>query len=102
MLFRSADLLPRHPRDLSVGERERVAIAAALAVDPAILLLDEPTRGMDAAHRAALARIVAERRARGLAAVIATHDRAFARAAADAVWTVDAGRVGTRVLEPQP
>ena len=82
-------------------ERERVAIAAALAVDPAILLLDEPTRGMDAAHRAALARIVAERRTRGLAAVIATHDRAFARAAADAVWTVDDARVGTRVLEPQ-
>ena len=96
------NLLPRHPRDLSVGERERVAIAAALAIDPAILLLDEPTRGMDAAHRAALARIIAERRARGLAAVIATHDRAFARAAADAVWTVDAGRVDARVLEPQP
>ena len=94
-------LLGRHPRDLSVGERERVAIAAALAVDPAILLLDEPTRGMDAAHRAALARLIGERRARGLAVIVATHDRAFAHATATDLWTVDAGRVDARVLEPR-
>ncbi len=81
-------LLHRHPRDLSVGERERVAIAAALAVEPGVLLLDEPTRGMDAAHRATLARIIGERRARGLATVTATHDRAFVRATADALWAI--------------
>jgi energy-coupling factor transport system ATP-binding protein len=90
-----ARLLERHPRDLSVGERERVAIAAALAVEPGVLLLDEPTRGMDAHHRAALARIVAERRARGLATVTATHDRAFVRATADELWTIAGGRLAT-------
>ena len=86
-------LLHRHPRDLSVGERERVAIAAALAVEPAILLLDEPTRGMDAAHRATLARLIGERRARGLATVTATHDRAFVRATADALWAIGGRRL---------
>jgi energy-coupling factor transporter ATP-binding protein EcfA2 len=86
-------LLDRHPRELSVGERERVAIAAALAIDPAILLLDEPTRGMDAAHRATLARILGERHARGLATITATHDRAFVRATAHALWIVGDGRL---------
>ena len=65
-----------------------MAIAAALAVEPGVLLLDEPTRGMDAAHRATLARIIGERRARGLATVTATHDRAFVRATADALWAI--------------
>jgi len=86
-------LLDRHPRDLSVGERERVAIAAALAIEPAILLLDEPTRGMDAVHRATMARIIGERRARGLATITATHDRAFVRATADALWAIGGRRL---------
>ena len=70
----------RHPRDLSAGERERVAIAAALAADPDVLLLDEPTRGMDPARRAALARLIRARAATGRAIVLATHDRRFAAA----------------------
>lgn len=86
-------LLDRHPRDLSVGERERVAIAAALAISPGLLLLDEPTRGMDARHRATLARIIGERRARGLTTITATHDRAFVRATADVLWTIADGRI---------
>ncbi|MGA0121403.1 MAG: ABC transporter ATP-binding protein [Gaiellales bacterium] len=95
-----SELLERHPRDLSVGERERVAIAAALAVDPTILLLDEPTRGMDAAHRATLVRILGERHARGLSVITATHDRAFVRATAHALWIVGDGRLVTG--EPIP
>lgn len=86
-------LLGRHPRDLAVGERERVAIAAALALEPAVLLLDEPTRGMDAAHRTTLARIIGERRVRGLATITATHDRAFVRATADALWAIGGRRL---------
>ena len=83
---------PRHPRDLSVGERERVALAAALAAEPLVLLLDEPTRGMDPARRAQLAAIVRARVAGGAAAVVATHDRAFAAAACDRTVTLRDGR----------
>jgi energy-coupling factor transport system ATP-binding protein len=44
----------RYPRDLSVGERQRVALAAILAAEPQIILLDEPTRGVDYAQKQAL------------------------------------------------
>ncbi len=80
-----AALAERHPRDLSVGERERVAIAAAVAPDPDVLLLDEPTRGMDRARRTALARLLRTRASRGRSAIVATHDRAFAALACDAL-----------------
>ncbi|HEU0164135.1 MAG TPA: ATP-binding cassette domain-containing protein, partial [Thermomicrobiales bacterium] len=64
----------RHPRDLSGGERERAAIATVLAAEPRILLLDEPTRGMDARHKVELMSLLAELAAEGKAIVIATHD----------------------------
>ena len=86
------DAGPRHPRDLSVGERERVALAAALAADPLVLLLDEPTRGMDPGRRAQLAAIVRARVAAGAAALVATHDRAFAAAACDRTVALRGGR----------
>jgi energy-coupling factor transport system ATP-binding protein len=89
-----AALASRHPRDLSAGERERVAIAAALAADPAVLLLDEPTRGMDPARRAALARLIRARAATGRAIVVATHDRRFAAACGGAVHELADGRLG--------
>jgi energy-coupling factor transport system ATP-binding protein len=86
------DAGPRHPRDLSVGERERVALGAALAADPLVLLLDEPTRGMDPGRRAQLAAIVRARVAGGAAALVATHDRAFAVAACDRTVALRDGR----------
>lgn len=67
-------LADRHPRDVSVGERERTAIAAVLIAAPRLLLLDEPTRGMDGARKTALAAILEEERANGAAIVMATHD----------------------------
>jgi energy-coupling factor transport system ATP-binding protein len=69
-----AHLADRHPRDISVGERERTALAAVLVTGPRLLLLDEPTRGMDGARKAALASILEEERAKGAAIVMATHD----------------------------
>ena len=91
-------LLTRHPRDCSVGERERVAIAAALALDPRVLLLDEPTRGMDPAHRAALVTTVREHAARGGCAVLATHDLELAQACADRRWELVDGRIDETVI----
>ncbi|CAN5573413.1 ATP-binding cassette domain-containing protein [soil metagenome] len=69
-----AHLADRHPRDLSVGERERTAIAAVLVTSPQLILLDEPTRGMDGARKSALAEILEEERSRGAAIILATHD----------------------------
>jgi energy-coupling factor transport system ATP-binding protein len=84
---------PRHPRDLSVGERERVAVAAALAAAPRVLLLDEPTRGVDPVRRARLAGLIRRFAAAGGAAVVATHDAAFAAAACDEHHRLDDGRL---------
>ena len=69
-----AALAQRYPRDLSGGERQRAAVAAVLAGNPKIALLDEPTRGMDRATRVALTRVLAGLRGDGCSVVVATHD----------------------------
>jgi energy-coupling factor transport system ATP-binding protein len=72
----------RHPRDLSSGERERLALASVLVTEPDVLVLDEPTRGVDPERKhelATLLRAQAPRRA----TLIVTHDRTFAGAVAD-------------------
>ena len=69
-----ADLADAHPRSLSGGQRQRVAIAAVAVGGAPVLLLDEPTRGMDAPSRAALEHAVHEHAAAGGAVVLATHD----------------------------
>jgi energy-coupling factor transport system ATP-binding protein len=77
----------RHPRDLSSGERERLALASVLVVEPDLLVLDEPTRGVDPMRKAELAALLrdgAERRA----TLIVTHDEEFAVAVADRVVDV--------------
>jgi energy-coupling factor transport system ATP-binding protein len=68
------DVEARHPRSLSGGERQRVAIAAVAVGGAPVLLLDEPTRGMDASSRHALERAVREHARTGGAVVLATHD----------------------------
>jgi ABC-type polar amino acid transport system ATPase subunit len=83
------------PSQLSGGEAQRVAIARALALDPTVLLMDEPTAALDPARRGALGRtlrgLVTEGVGRGL--LIATHDVAFARACADRVAILADGTV---------
>lgn len=83
----------RYPRDLSCGERQRAALAAVLPGRPDLVLLDEPTRGMDAAARAALVRLVARLRDAGSAVVLATHDAHLRTALADRVVTVAGGGI---------
>src|SRR5439155_15675389 len=68
------DLADAHPRSLSGGQRQRVAIAAVAVGGAPVLLLDEPTRGMDAPSRSALEHAVREHAAAGGAVVLATHD----------------------------
>jgi len=77
-LFRLSPLMDRPPYRLSAGEKKRVAFAAALAVNPPILVLDEPTAGQDGYFREALGRCFADLHARGRSVLMITHDLAFA------------------------
>lgn len=63
-----------HPRDLSEGQKLAVVLAVELASDPPVVLLDEPTRGLDYAAKAELSRIIFDLAATGRAVLIATHD----------------------------
>ena len=86
-------LLDRYPRDLSAGERQRAAIAAALAGSPGLAVLDEPTRGMDRAARDAMATVIRRLRAQGSAVALATHDSTLAAAVADRIVELRDGRM---------
>jgi len=83
----------RYPRDLSSGERQRAALAAVLPGTPGLVLLDEPTRGIDSNARGALVSLVARLRDRGASVVLATHDEDLRNALADRVIHVGGGRV---------
>jgi energy-coupling factor transport system ATP-binding protein len=72
----------RHPRDLSSGERERLALAAVLVTEPDVLVLDEPTRGVDPDRKAELAALL-RAGAAGRATLLITHDLVFAGDVAD-------------------
>jgi len=71
------------PRQLSGGEAQRVAIARALALDPPLLLMDEPTAALDAARRTGLGTTLRRLAQQGRGLLIATHDTEFARDYAD-------------------
>jgi energy-coupling factor transport system ATP-binding protein len=87
------ELAERHPRSLSGGQRQRVAIAAVAVGGAELLLLDEPTRGMDAASRHALERAIAEHARHGGAVVLATHDVELAARCASQAIVLGEGEV---------
>lgn len=83
-----------NPRDLSGGERQRLALEIVLAGrDAAVVCLDEPTRGMDRVHKAALKERIASLAAAGAAVLVATHDTEFAAEFADRVVLMGEGVV---------
>lgn len=77
------ELLDREPMDLSGGERQKCALCKLLLTDPRLILLDEPTKGMDAAYRSGLVKTVRGLAQKGAAVIIATHDTGFAAAVSD-------------------
>ncbi len=83
----------QHPRDLSEGQRLALALALVLAPAPRVVLLDEPTRGLDYAAKAALAAILRDLARRGHAVLVATHDVEFVATAADEVVVLAEGEV---------
>ena len=76
-------LLNKHPFDLSGGEQQKCALAKMLMLEPRVLLLDEPTKGIDAFAKQALQEILRDLAAEGLAVVMVTHDVEFAALCAD-------------------
>ena len=78
---------------LSTGQQRRVALALAVAHEPPVVFLDEPTAGLDVGTRAELHALVGELRERGVALVLATHDMAEAEKLADRVAILLAGRI---------
>jgi len=82
----------RPVRTYSRGQRQRVALARALVQSPRLLLLDEPTTGLDAGATARLVRVLREEAARGATVVLSTHDDAFAGEVGTAHVALDRGR----------
>lgn len=76
-------LLTAHPYDLSGGEQQRAALAKVLLTAPAVLLLDEPTKGLDAHFKKKLAAILARLKAQGTAILMVSHDVEFCARYAD-------------------
>jgi iron(III) transport system ATP-binding protein len=87
----------RYPHELSGGQQQRVALARALAIEPSVVLLDEPFSSLDASLRAELGRDVARiLRAAATTSVLVTHDQNEALALADQIAVLEDGRVVAR------
>ena len=84
------------PRELSGGEAQRVAIARALAVNPPVLLMDEPMASLDPSRRAELGALLQRLTSSGRTLLVTTHDEQFARDFATRVLTIEGGSVRER------
>jgi len=84
-------LADEHPYDLPLPFRKLAALAGALALEPALLVLDEPTAGLDPALRGRVGRAIGERAARGTTLLVITHDLGFAAETLDRALVLDAG-----------
>ena len=84
-----------HPYDLSGGEQQRAALAKVLLTRPTILLLDEPTKGIDSFFKQTFAQILAQLRAQGITVVMVSHDVEFCARYADLVGMFFDGQVLT-------
>jgi energy-coupling factor transport system ATP-binding protein len=82
-----------HPRDLSSGERQRLAIASVTSMRPDLVVLDEPTRGVDGRRKQALSSLVRGLAADGAAVVVVSHDERFVADVATAAVTMSGGRI---------
>ena len=76
-------LLERHPYDLSGGEQQRAAIGKVLLLEPRLLLLDEPTKGIDAWSKRQLGNLLKDLRGQGITVLMVTHDVEFAAEVSD-------------------
>ncbi len=87
------------PRDLSCGQRERAALASVIVGKPKILILDEPTRGMDYWNKMKLAAIIESLKDEGMTTVLVTHDYRFVAEHANRVLLLSDGRLSDLPIE---
>lgn len=98
--FGLQELTGQDPRDLSTGQRQRVALAAILVGGPEMVFLDEPTRAADQSSRQALFLAVDRLAGQGAAVLVATSDREFAEQVGDLVVVAEGGRLRNRAPVP--
>ncbi|MBQ7040380.1 MAG: ATP-binding cassette domain-containing protein, partial [Clostridia bacterium] len=94
-LCRIGRLLNRHPFDLSGGEQQRAALCKALLTSPEILLLDEPTKGMDGGFKREFKKILKELKKQAVTVVMVSHDVEFCAITADRCGLLFDGRIAT-------
>lgn len=94
-LCQITELLDSHPYDLSGGEQQRAALAKVLLTNPRLLLLDEPTKGIDSFFKETLAGILADLKKQGITIVMVSHDVEFCARYADVVSMFFDGQILT-------
>ncbi|MFI5303004.1 MAG: ATP-binding cassette domain-containing protein, partial [Polyangiales bacterium] len=97
----------RRVRELSRGQRQRVALARVLLGEPRVILLDEPTTGLDVRATARLSTLIAELSLSGRCVVVVTHDQEFVKtlrssSARVVEWTMHAGVLAREVADHEP
>lgn len=86
-------VLDLYPRQLSVGQAQRIAIARALVVEPCVLVADEPTSSLDPINRRNILELISKlQRERGMLLILVTHDLGAAKALCDEVLVLDRGQ----------
>lgn len=83
----------QNPRDLSGGQKQRVAIASALVASPEMLVLDEPTRGIDPSLKQSLAELLKKLNRKGVTILLVTHDVEFACVVSNRFWILYKGQL---------
>jgi phospholipid/cholesterol/gamma-HCH transport system ATP-binding protein len=85
--------LEKLPAEISGGMKKRVGLARALALDPKIIMFDEPTAGLDPVTAAEIARLILDLKARHVTSIVVTHDLHTARSISDRFIVLDAGNI---------
>lgn len=91
--FELGGFMDRPFREYSRGQRQRISLARALVHHPTLLLLDEPTTGLDSAGVARLVSVVRDEAARGATVIVVSHDERFAKDVAEDTLRLERGRV---------